>query len=117
MTHAYVKPHKRFDPSMTRTLENHYVEAGNANGALVIPVGLAFEEAYKRKPDMNLHKSFDGSHPNFLGTFLAANVVYASLYGRSPVGNDYDYFGKITKEDAAFLQQVAQDTVTKFFGR
>jgi hypothetical protein len=117
MTHAYVKPHKRFDPNQIRVLEKHYVEVGNANDALVIPVGLAFEEAYRRKPDMNLHKPFDGSHPNFLGTYLAANVVYASLYGVSPVGNGYDFFGKISKEDAAFLQQVAQDTVTKFFGR
>lgn len=117
MTHAYVKPHKRVDPNMTRTLEKYYVEAGNENGALVIPVGLAFAEAYKRKPDMNLHKSFDGSHPNLLGTYLAANVVFASLYGKSPVGNGYDYYGKISKEDATFLQQVAQDTVTKFFRR
>lgn len=117
MTHAYVEPHKRVDPNMTRTLEKHYVEAGNANGALVIPVGLAFEEAYARKPEMKLHKDFDGSHPSLLGTYLAAAVVYASLYDKSPVGNKYDYFGKISKEDLAFLQQVAQDTVTKFYGR
>ena len=117
MTQAYVEPHKRVDPDMTATLEQYYVEAGNANGALVIPVGLAFAEAYKRKPGMKLHKAFNGSHPNLLGTYLAANVVYASLYGTSPVGNGYDYFGKISKEDAAFLQQVAQDTVTSFLGR
>jgi hypothetical protein len=117
MTQAYVEPHKRADPDMTVTLEKYYVEVGNANGALVIPVGLAFAEAYKRKPDVRLHKMFDGSHPNLLGTFLAANVVYASLYGTSPVGNGYDYFGKISKEDVAFLQQVAQDTVAMFLGR
>jgi hypothetical protein len=52
-----------------------------------------------------------------LGTYLAANVVFASLYGKSPIGNGYDYFGKISKDDAAFLQKVAHDTVQKFFGR
>ena len=117
MTHAYVKPHKRVDPNMTRTLEKLYVEAGNANGALVIPVGLAFEEAYKQRPDMKLHKPFDGSHPSLMGTYLAAAVVYASLYGESPVGNPYDYFGKIDKETLTFLQKVADDTVKKFYGR
>lgn len=117
MTHAYVEPHKRVDPNMTRTLEKIYVETGNATGALVIPVGLAFEEAYARKPDIKLHKKFDGSHPNLLGTYLAACVVFASVYGKSPVGNAYDYYGEISKEDAAFLQQVAQDTVTRFFGQ
>jgi len=116
MTHAYVEPHKRVDPDMIRTLERLYVEAGNANGALVIPVGLAFAEAYKRRPGIKLHKSYDGSHPDLIGTYLAACVVFASLYGQSPVGNTYDYYGKIDKEMAAFLQKVADDTVRKFYG-
>ena len=77
----------------------------------------AFEEAYKRRPEMKLHKGFDGSHPDLIGTYLAASVVYASLYGTSPVGDPYDYYGKISKEDTAFLQQVAEDTVRKFYGR
>lgn len=117
MTHAYVKPHKRVDPNMTRVLESHYVNAGNDNGALVIPVGLAFEEAYRRQPDITLHKSFDGSHPSLLGTYLAASVVFASLYDQSPVGNTYDYFGEVNEQDRTFLQQVAFDTVNKFLKR
>ena len=52
-----------------------------------------------------------------IGTYLAACTVYASAYGKSPVGNAYDYFGKIDKETAAFLQQVAADTVKKFYDR
>jgi hypothetical protein len=117
MTHAYVKPHKRFDPDMMDAVAKLYVTTGNANGSLVIPVGLAFEEAYRRRPDGQFHKPFDGSHPNFLGTYLAASVVFGSLYGESPVGNPYDYFGTLAKEDIAFLQNVAQDTVTKFYDR
>ena len=117
MTHAYVKPHKKYDPDMIRAIEKLYVETGNAVGALVIPVGLAFEEAYKRRPDLKLHQSYDSSHPSLDGTYLAACVVFASVYGQSPVGNGYDYFGKVDKDTAAFLQQVAQDTVKKFYGR
>jgi hypothetical protein len=33
------------------------------------------------------------------------------------VGNSYDYYGKVGKEDAAFLQTVANETVNKFFER
>lgn len=117
MTHAYVKPHKRFDPDMIDAIAKLYVTAGNETGSLVIPVGLAFDEAYRRRPDMKLHKPFDGSHPSLIGTYLAAATVFASLYGQSPVGNPYDYFGKIGKDDLAFLQQVADDTVKKFYGR
>ena len=117
MPHAYVPPHKQAKPENIRLTEAHYLAAGNAVNALIIPVGLAFEEAYRRRPDMKLHKDYDGTHPELAGTYLAACVVYASVYGKSPVGNPYDYYGKIGKEDAIFLQQVADDTVNKFFGR
>ncbi len=117
MGHAYVKPHKEAKPENLGLTEEMYVSVGNEIGALVIPVGLAFDEAYRRRPDIKLHKGFDGSHPELIGTYLAACTVYASLYGKSPVGNSYDYYGKIDKETAAFLQQVAADTVKKFQGR
>tara|TARA_R110002096_G_scaffold136850_4_gene289709 strand:- start:254 stop:1060 length:807 start_codon:yes stop_codon:yes gene_type:complete len=117
MTQAYVPPHKRYDPDMTATLARIYTEVGNDTGALVIPVGLAFAEAYRQRPDLQLHKSFDGSHPDFIGTYLAAATVFASVYGQSPVGIDYDYFGKIDKDTARFLQEVAQKTVTEYYGR
>ena len=117
MTHAYVAPNKNASPDMIRKVEDLYVSVGNEVGALVIPVGLAFEESYRRRPDFRLHKDYDGSHPNMNGTYLAACVVFASLYGKSPVGNSYDYFGAVDKASAAYLQQVAWDTVQKFYAR
>lgn len=117
MTHAYVAPNKNASPDMIRKVEQMYVAAGNEVGALVIPVGLAFEEAYRRRPELPLHKTYDGSHPDLIGSYLAACVVYASLYGQSPAGNPYDYFGKVDKDMAAFLQGVAWDTVKNFSGR
>ncbi|HYC38775.1 MAG TPA: DUF4886 domain-containing protein [Usitatibacter sp.] len=117
MPHAYVKPHKQAKPENIRLTEEAYLKAANEIDALVIPVGLAFEEAYRRKPGIQLHKDFDGSHPDLIGSYLAACTVYAAVYGKSPVGNAYDYYGKIDKGTAAFLQQVAADTVKKFYGR
>lgn len=117
LTHVYVKPHKQAKPENIRLTESLYVSVGNEVGALVIPVGLAFEEAYRRKPDIKLHKDYDGTHPELIGIYLAACTVYASVYGKSPVGNSYDYFGKIDKETSSFLQQVAEDTVKNFYGR
>ena len=106
MTPAYSQVHARYDPAMIENISLLHIESGNALGALVIPVGLAFEEAYERRPELSLHKFFDGSHPELEGTYLAACVVFASLYGTSPVGNTYTYFGAIA-EDALFLQEVA----------
>lgn len=117
MTHAYTPAHRNHHPDMLRKTEKLYVETANQIGALVIPVGLAFEEAYRRKPGLQLQKDYDGSHPDLIGTYLAACVTYAALYGRSPVGNPYDYYGRIDRDTATFLQQVAEDTVRAFYKR
>jgi hypothetical protein len=117
MTHAYIEPDERYQPDLIDKIAPTYVSVGNEIGALVIPVGLAFERAYAQRPDIVLHKTFDGSHPSLLGTYLGACVVYQSIYGRSPVGVGYDYFGAIDRDDAAFLQKVAAETVREFFGR
>ena len=117
MTPAYVRPHEKQRDGMMRDVEQLYVSVGNSVDALVIPVGLAFEEAYRRRPDIQLHKAYDGSHPALLGTYLGAATVFASLYDQSPVGNSYDYYGAIDQATARFLQEVAKDTVDKFYQR
>ena len=117
MTPAYVHPHAKQRDGMMRDVEQLYVSVGNSVGALVIPVGLAFEEAYRRRPDIQLHKAYDGTHPALIGTYLGAATVFASVYDQSPVGNTYDYFGAIDQATVRFLQEVAKDTVDKFYQR
>ena len=117
MTHAYVAPHKDAGPDQVPKIVEHYVQVGNRVGAMVIPVALAFDEAYRGKPGIVLHQDYDGSHPSLLGSYLAACVVYGSVYAKPCTGNAYDYFGRVSKDDAAFLQGVADETVKRFFGR
>lgn len=117
MTHAYVPPHKRAKADLIDTISKSYVDVGDKNDALVIPVGLAFDRAYKVRPDIQLHKSFDGSHPSMLGTYLAACVVYLSVYGGPIEDLTYTYFGEVDEADAKFLRQIATDTVADFFRR
>ena len=117
MPHAYVPPHKQANPENVKKNREFYVKLGNDIGAMVLPVGLAFDEAYKRYPGIKLHKSYDGSHPTRAGTYLAAATCYAALYGKSPVGNAFDAFGEVDPITMRMLQEVAQDTVQAFFGR
>lgn len=117
MPHSYVAPHKQASPENVQKNNDYYVKLGNELNALVIPVGLAFAEAYKRDPGLQLHKAYDGSHPSKAGTYLAAATVYAALYHRSPVGNTFDAFGEVDPKTRLFLQQVAWDTVKQFYGR
>lgn len=93
------------------------LSVGNEVGAFVIPVGLAFQEAYRQRPGIQLQMGYDDYHPTLAGQYLASSVVYASLYGRSPVGNPYNYFGALDQDTREFVQKVADETVRKFYGR
>ena len=92
-----------------------YIDVGNKNNILVMPVGIAFENAYHVNPNIKLHKEYDGSHPNLLGTYLAACVVYASITQESPMKISYNYFNKIGDKDKNFLQRIAHETVEDFY--
>ncbi|PJE25789.1 hypothetical protein SAMN06297129_2420 [Pseudooceanicola antarcticus] len=116
MTPAYAEGHKRYDPEMTELISDGYTGEGNRVGALVIPTGEAFALAKARRPEIALHKS-DNSHPTLLGSYLGAATIVATLYDDSVVGNPYTYEGAISDEDAAFLQQVAEDAVAAYFNQ
>lgn len=115
LTHAYVPPHRRADPAMAETVARATIELANELDTLVIPVGLAFARSYAERPDLPLHEAFDGTHPNLYGTYLAASVVYRTIYARPVADISYDYFGEIDAETAAYLRRMADRTVTDFF--
>ena len=63
---------------------------------------------------INLY-AVDKRHPSAAGTYLASCVVFAALTGRSPVGDTY--LANIDAQTAAFLQNVAWDTVQEYYGK
>jgi len=98
-------------PAMTAQLAEAYTRAANDNGAYVIPAGLAFARAIERRPQLNLYAP-DKRHPSVAGTYLAACTTYSSLFGKSPVG--LAYTAGLDADTAAFLQNVAWDTVQDY---
>ena len=101
-------------PEMTAQLAEQYTIAGNANDALVIPAGLAYAKAIARRPELELYQP-GKRHPTLAGTYLAACTTYATIRRKSPVGIKYD--AGLGAELAAFLQQVAADTVKEYFAQ
>jgi hypothetical protein len=101
-------------PEMTEPLAAEYVKAGRAHNALVVPAGLAFAEAAKKRPDVSLIVA-DKRHPSLAGTYLAACTVMASVYKTSPVGNAYT--AGLPAAVAAHLQAVAWDTAQAFHAK
>lgn len=94
--------------------------AGVANRirARVIPLGLAFAIAAKRRPGLELIGD-DNRRPTVAGTYLTAAVFFAALAGVSPVGcKERGGFGQpqVSPDDALFLQQTAWETVSEFNG-
>jgi len=94
-------------PEMTQALADAYDKAGRDNKALVIPAGLAFANSVKARPDLELYQR-DKRHPTLAGTYLAAATTYATVYGKSPVGNSF--ISTLDAPTAQFLQQIAWDT-------
>lgn len=109
MTWAY-----KDKPGMAAQLAEAYTVAGNDNDALVVPAGLAFAKAIAKRPDLEFYQP-DKRHPTPIGTYLAACTAYASIYGKSPVGNTYT--ADIDAQTATFLQTVAWETVGEYYGK
>jgi hypothetical protein len=99
-------------PDMTAPLAEAYTQLGNATGALVIPAGLAFARAHAERPETPLYVA-DKRHPTLAGSYLAAAVSYAALYGASPEGNAFT--AGLDPAVAAYLQRIAAETVRAYY--
>lgn len=108
MTWAYTG-----EPGMTAELDVAYSAIGRELAAEVVPVGLAFATVTEQRPDIALRVA-DARHPTVAGTYLAACTFFAALRG-NPEGLAYD--AGLGQETAAYLQRVAQETVTAYRAR
>ena len=82
---------------------------GRELGVPVAPVGIAFERAMQARPALAM-LGHDKEHESIHGTYLAASVIYSTIFAQSPKGLPYRPTG-VTAEEAAFLQGIAWTTV------
>lgn len=66
-------------PDSQDVLTRAVLEIANELGALVAPVGPAWQRAQATDPGIRLYEK-DGSHPTPAGSYLAAEVFYATLF-------------------------------------
>ena len=95
--------------AMQRRLVEGYSELGAELSAPVAPVGVAWKEALRREPGVDLWAG-DGEHPNTAGSYLAASVFYAMLSGKDPSRSTFT--GGLEPAKARFLRGVAWDVVS-----
>ena len=75
----------------------------------VAPVGWAFRRSLEARPQLAMLGK-DQEHETLHGTYLAACVHYATLFGVSPEGLPYRPDG-VSADEASFLQSIAWQTV------
>tara|TARA_B100000767_G_scaffold14139_1_gene13578 strand:- start:960 stop:1760 length:801 start_codon:yes stop_codon:yes gene_type:complete len=99
-------------PLMMQELRQEFIKASNKNNILLIPAGEAFYSFTKEYPDIDLYTQ-DLRHPSKEGTYLAAAVVFATIFNTAVEGNQG--IKDIDPEVALKIQQVADSTVQEFF--
>ena len=108
-------PYERLNwVTLEEIMEAHHDISSELN-ASVAPVGLAFQRALAKRPGLDMLIE-DKEHESIHGTYLAACVIYASLFGESPVGLPYAPPG-VSTEESAFLQGIAWETVREWSNR
>lgn len=85
-------------------INNLFFNLAIETGAEVAPVGTAFLQCQNAFPKIQLIRS-DHSHPTWTGSYLAACVMYATIFDKSPEGLSYS--GKLSAKRAAKLQKIA----------
>jgi len=103
-------------PGTQKIIADAYGQIATELGAVLAPVGLAWEKAQALDEELNLHH-IDDRHANPSGAYLTACVFYAVFFNASPEGLPaaLQIEGKIRLDLAAdragFLQKIAYETV------
>ncbi len=105
-TALYLTWAKQNAPETQAAMTTAFTTIGAELGAKVIPVGIAWEQFLRQHNQPVLHDK-DQSHPTFAGSYLAACVFFAVLFGESPVGIVCD---QLTQAEAARLQHVVANS-------
>jgi hypothetical protein len=98
-------------PETQKTITDAYTAIGEELGAAIIPVGVAWQNFTRKHSHPVLHDQ-DKSHPTLAGSYLAACVFFAVLFGETPFGIVSDIKG-MTKAEAELMQKLAWAAVQK----
>ena len=92
-------------PDAQRAITDAYMTIGAELGATIVPVGVAWASVLGTPGHPALHDR-DGSHPSPAGSYLAACVFLAVLFGETPVGVPGEVPGASAAQ-VALLQKAA----------
>lgn len=98
---------------MNSGLKKAYMRAAKSCGAKRAPVGSAFYRVFKKYPGIGLYDSRDAYHPSAAGSYLAACVIFYSIFGSK---TKVKFTADIEPATAALLQKSAVYAVKSLRG-
>ena len=104
-TVLYLTWARRHAPQTQQALTSAYQSIARETSATLVPAGVAWQQFLAKHERPTLHDR-DGSHPTPAGSYLAACVFFAVLFGRSPVGVG-DGIAGLTPAEVRALQEAA----------
>jgi hypothetical protein len=102
-------PYERLNWVSLETISEAHRTIGRELGIPVAPVGLAFRNALQARPTLAMLGP-DHEHETIHGTYLAAAVLYSTIFEANPEGLTYHPDG-VSDEESKFLQSIAWKTV------
>ena len=104
-TVLYMTWARQHAPESQQAITDAYNSIGKEVGAIVVPVGLAWQK-FLAKHDRPLLYDRDQSHPSLAGSYFAACVFLAALLKINPVGIEAGGAG-LDESDRKVLQRAA----------
>lgn len=104
-TVLYMTWARQHTPEAQQTIADAYNTIGKELGAIVVPVGLAWQSFLAQHNQPVLHDR-DQSHPTLAGSYLAACVFLITLLKANPVGVESGPAG-LDPQDRELLQRAA----------
>ena len=109
-TVLYMTWARQHSPDSQQAITDAYNSIGSELGCTVVPVGLAWQKFATKHQQPTLYDR-DQSHPSVAGSYLAACVFLAVLFGVTPVGTETG-----PNEISAAHQELIQKAVWEQFG-
>jgi hypothetical protein len=106
--YLYMTWARKNDPASQANIVTAFQGLAKASGARVIPVGLAWDQFRRLRPEIDLYEP-DGSHPSIIGSYLAACTHFFSLADIEAV-SDGSAENTLSTFDLNLLHEVCKTT-------
>lgn len=93
---------------MDDKIYERYMQAALENESLVSPVGRVWRYIRTQNPTLELYEA-DGSHPNYLGSMIAAYTFYTTIFKKDPTLSTYD--GNLSQTEANLVRNAVKTIV------